>query len=694
MTQQSNLHGREPNSLINEVSPYLLQHAYNPIHWQSWNNDTFIKARNEFKPIFLSIGYSTCHWCHVMEAESFEDEEVASILNQYFIPIKLDREERPDIDAVYMEVCQALTGHGGWPLTIIMTPEKKPFFAGTYFPKFQTHRRPGLLNILSKIKELWSNNLPDVIATADSIVERIQLFHNHEQQQSSTLPDDIFDKVSQKILDHFDNEHGGMNRAPKFPSPHLYMLLLRLAKRTQSDECLKAVEHTALAMRKGGIWDHIGYGFHRYSTDMTWTVPHFEKMLYDQAMLLFLYAELFHKTKKKIYKTISYEIMTYVQRTLMSEQGLFYSAEDADSEGEEGKYYVWSADEIRNVLAASDADMLINMYSISNEGNYIDEATHQRSEYNIPYIQAKIDDVQLADLLKKTEPSRITLLQTRELRAKPFLDDKILTDWNALYIASLAYAARIFRDKSLEDSVKKSFSTLENTVTKNSTIFHRYRHNNIAITAFLDDVSCLAWASWELFLLTSQKEYLIKSESYCQILMTTFYDNRSGGFFTTSVDSEQTPFGRQKQWHDGAIPSGNSIACHILAQLGSFTHNNEYLNAAFTTILNHAENITQNPESYSFLLLVVEYLTSRRKEIIVSTPDSSNPEFLQMYEMLLSRNDAHSIIVINNGSNLPLSYTSQFNAERPCVFICENYCCLKPLFTLDDIEQYLAGQDS
>ena len=447
-------------------------------------------------------------------------------------------------------------------------------------------------------------------------------------------------------------------------------------------------------MRKGGIWDHIGYGFHRYSTDSTWTVPHFEKTLYDQAMLLFLYAELFHKTKNDIFKKISYEIMTYVQRSLMSEQGLFYSAEDADSDGEEGKYYVWSTKEIRNVLAASDADMFIKAYSFSNEGNYCDELTNQRSENNIPYIQADINCEQLGVLLQETDRVRTTLLQTRELRAKPFLDDKILTDWNALFIAALAYAARIFRDTTVANNVIKSFSTLESTVVKDTNIYHRYRHNNIAITAFLDDVSCLAWASWELFLLTSQKEYLIKSERYCQILMTTFYDASSGGFFTTSNDSERTPFGRQKQWHDGAIPSGNSIACHVLAQVGTFTHNDDFINAVFTTIYSHGEHIAQNPASYSFLLLVLDYLTSRRKEIIVSTPDSSDPEFLQMYNLLLSRNDAHSIIVVNTGSNLPPSYISQFNSEKPCVFICENYSCLKPLFTINEIEQYLAGQDS
>lgn len=694
MTQKSNTHAREPNSLIYEVSPYLLQHAYNPIEWHSWNDDTFKKAEKLQKLIFLSIGYSTCHWCHVMEDESFEDEEVASILNEYFIPIKLDREERPDIDAVYMEVCQALTGHGGWPLTIVMTPAKKPFFAGTYFPKYQTHNRPGLINILLKIKDLWNNNLDEVVETAESIVERIQLFHRQEQEQISTISKDIFYTTSHKILDCYDREYGGMKRAPKFPTPHLYMLLLRLSKKTDNCDCLHAVEHTATAMRKGGIFDHIGHGFHRYSTDVTWTLPHFEKMLYDQAMLLFLYVELFQKTQKDIYKKIAREIISYVQRSLMSDEGLFFSAEDADSEGEEGKYYLWSVEEIYNLLPPEDADTFLREYSFSRDSNYHDETTHERNRKNIPYIQPNIDDDKLSDILQKTEQIRINLLKQRELRVKPFLDDKVLTDWNALFIASLAYAARVFNDDRLEDLVKKSFTTLEQTVIKNTKIYHRYRHKNIAITAFLDDIACLAWASWELFLLTSQKEYLLKSEEYCRLLMVNFYDSGHGGFYTTGIESEQTPFGRQKQWHDGAMPSGNSIACHVLARVGTFINNSEYINIVFTTIYRQAENITQNPSSYAFLLSVLDYLTSHRKVIIVSTPDKSNLKFQQMYALLLSKSDANTTVIANYGMNLPLLYSTQFNDAQPCVFICENYSCLRPLLTIQEVEEYIAEQNS
>lgn len=691
MTLNANPLGREPNLLIHEVSPYLLQHAYNPIEWHAWNETTFLKAQQTNKPVFLSIGYSTCHWCHVMEMESFEDEDVAAVLNQYFIPIKVDREERPDIDAVYMGVCQALMGHGGWPLTIVMTPEKKPFFAGTYFPKHQNHSRAGLLNILHKIKDLWTHNTHEVLVSAQSILERIQQFHREEQQQYSPLTDEIFHLSANKILDRFDETYGGMKRAPKFPTPHVYILLLRLWKRRHNSECLQAVEKTAIAMRKGGIFDHIGYGFHRYSTDAEWKLPHFEKMLYDQSMMLFLYAELYHSTKKIIYKRISYEIITYIKTTLMSNDGLFFSAEDADSDGIEGKFYVWTMDEIRNHIPNDEEFELIkDVFSITQEGNYEEEAGRHRNGTNVLYIGNPALEDQLENVWEKIEGIRYRLFLKRAERNRPLLDDKILTDWNALLIAAFAYCARVFDDSDLVLVTKKSFLRLQEVMCKNENVYHRYRGDTVSIHAFLDDVACLGWASWELFLLTSEKIYLEQCNRYCDQLLSLFYDNKHGGFFTTSyLQVEETPFGRQKQWHDGAMPSGISIACHVLSRMGVFMNNATYINAVFTTINSHSENITHNPASYSFLLSVLEYLTSYRKEIIISTPNLDNEIYVKIRSMFFQNYDMRATVVTNTGTNLPELYSGQYNHEKPCVYVCENYSCQKPMMELQEIEDYI-----
>jgi len=691
MKQNANPLGREPNLLIHEVSPYLLQHAYNPIEWHAWNEATFLKAQQNNKPVFLSIGYSSCHWCHVMEMESFEDEEIATVLNQYFISIKVDREERPDIDAVYMEVCQALTGHGGWPLTIVMTPEKKPFFAGTYFPKHQNHSRAGLLNILRKIKDLWTHNTQEVLASAQSILERIQQFHREEQQQYFPISDDIFNISANKILDRFDEKYGGMKRAPKFPTPHLYIYLLRLWKRIPNNECLHVVEKTALEMRKGGIFDHVGYGFHRYSTDSEWKLPHFEKMLYDQSMLLFLYAELYHSTKKLLYKRVSYEIISYIKTSLMSNDGLFYSAEDADSDGIEGKFYVWTMEEIRELVADNEEFELIkNIFSISENGNYQEEASRHSNGTNVLHINNSVLEDQVDNLLEKTEDIRNRLFTKRLQRNRPLLDDKVLTDWNGLIIAGLAYCARVFEDADLSVLSQKSFRRLQDVMCSQDTIYHRYREDTVSIPAFLDDVSCLGWASWELFLLTSEKEYLENCISYCDRLLTMFYDDIHGGFFTTShLTIEETPFGKQKQWHDGAMPSGLSIACHVLSRMGVFLNNSTYLHAVYTTINANSENISNNPSSYSFLLTVLEYLTSYRKEIIISTPTLENEDYQKIRSLFFQYYDTKATVVTNAGGNLPDLYSGQYNYEKPCVYICENYTCQKPMFGLQEIEEYI-----
>ena len=390
---------KNPNKLINEKSPYLLQHAYNPVDWFPWSDEAFEKAKQEDKPIFLSIGYSTCHWCHVMEKESFEDKEVAKLMNDAFVSIKVDREERPDIDGIYMSVCQMITGGGGWPLTIVMTPDKKPFFTGTYFPKHNRFNRIGMMELVPRLKEVWVTKKEEVLKSADEIASSLK--KQNFISDSNEIDESILDKAYDELNKRYDEANGGFGNAPKFPSPHNLLFLLRYWKRKDEPKALEMVEKTLTEMRRGGIYDHIGFGFARYSTDQHWLVPHFEKMLYDQAMLVMAYTETYLATKNKFYKETAKEILEYVLRDMTHPEGGFYSAEDADSEGEEGKFYLWDADELRNVLEKDESDFAIKVFNTADDGNWIDESKGMMPGTNILHL--KKSNKELADEFNLSE---------------------------------------------------------------------------------------------------------------------------------------------------------------------------------------------------------------------------------------------------------------------------------------------------
>ena len=419
------------NRLINESSPYLLQHATNPIDWFPWGKEAFDKAKREDKPIFLSIGYSTCHWCHVMEHESFSDREVAELLNRDFISIKVDREERPDIDQVYMTVTQALTGSGGWPMTVFMTPEKKPFYAGTYFPKHRRFGRPGLMEILPQIADVWQKERQKVLASANKIVQHVTRLNNREP--GSGLERNILEQTYSSLAEIYDPVYGGFGQAPKFPSPHQLSFLLRRHHHTQNQQALAMVEKTLIQMRLGGIYDQLGFGFHRYSTDAQWLVPHFEKMLYDQAMLIMVYIEAYQVTGKSFYAGVAEEIITYVLRDMTSREGGFLSAEDADSEGVEGKFYLWTAREIKKILGEKDAGLFLQIFNVKEDGNFQEPGSASNVDENILHVQKPLPDLAaeygMAEnlLRKRLEVGRLSLFRAREKRIHPFKDDKILT---------------------------------------------------------------------------------------------------------------------------------------------------------------------------------------------------------------------------------------------------------------------------
>jgi len=606
------------NHLINEKSPYLLQHAENPVNWYPWGDEAFNKAIQENKPIFLSIGYSTCHWCHVMAHESFEDEEVAELMNEVFISIKVDREERPDIDKIYMTVCQMMTGSGGWPLTIIMTPDKKPFFAGTYFPKQTRFGRIGLIDLIKRIKDLWNKQRTELMDSADQITFSLQ---NIDQE----TPGDKFSeanlrKTFKQLSIQYDSINAGFGDRPKFPTPQNLIFLLRYWKRTNDKKALEMVENTLLEMRKGGIYDHIGFGFHRYSTDSKWLVPHFEKMLYDQALIAMAYVEAYQATKKIIYKNIAEEIFKYVLRDMRSPEGGFYSSEDADSEGEEGKFYVWSMKELDQILEKKELELATTIFNIDKSGNYFEESTGKKTGKNILHLKS-IPESKIQDDLERI---RLKLFNIREKRIHPGKDEKILTDWNGLMIAALTKGAIAFQNENLLNAaVNATDFLLSNLKSTNGKLLHRYKDGISEIPAFLSDYAFFIWALTELYEATFDIFYLKTALELHQIQLNDFWDENIGGFYFTSKYGEEL-LTRQKEIYDGAIPSGNSIAMFNLLKLSFIT--GDYILEEKADILSRvfSNKVKANLLAYTQFLIAIDFAIGPTYSLVIVGDSNAN----------------------------------------------------------------------
>lgn len=616
------------NKLANEKSPYLLQHADNPVEWYPWSEEAFQKAKKEDKPIFLSIGYSTCHWCHVMAHESFEDPEVAKLINETFVPIKVDREERPDIDKVYMTVCQVLTGSGGWPLTIFMTPEKKPFFAGTYFPKQSRFGRMGLIDLINKIRDLWDKERNELLNGTQRIINAVQ--DAMDEKPGDKLGKKVLKRAYNQLSMRFDEEHGGFGTAPKFPSPHNLLFLLRMWKRTNNSHALEMGEKTLKEMRKGGIYDHIGFGFHRYSTDQKWLVPHFEKMLYDQALLAIAYLEAYQITKDEFFAETAREIFTYVLRDMTSSEGGFYSAEDADSEGVEGKFYVWKKEELNNFLDDKDAKLIKDVYNIEDDGNYLEEATKENTGTNILHMKKSLsklaEDIGINkdEFKDKLGQIRNKLFKLREKRIHPEKDDKILTDWNGLMIAALAKGSRILGDKRFLNAAIKAFNFIRSSMKEdNGRLLHRYRDNNAQIRAFIDDYAFLIWGILEIYEATFNPSYLDHALKLNNELISHFWDENIGGFYFTADDSEDLIV-RQKEIYDGAIPSGNSVSMYNLLRLSYITGNPELEEKAEIISRIFSDKIKDNPIAFTQLMVAVDFSVGPSYSLVISGKKESS----------------------------------------------------------------------
>lgn len=505
---------KHPNHLIHELSPYLLQHAYNPVDWYPWNEEAFTKAKAEDKPIFLSIGYSTCHWCHVMEHESFEDEEVAAYLNEHFISIKVDREERPDIDSVYMTVCQSLTGQGGWPLTILMTPEAHPFYAGTYFPKNSRYGRPGLLDVLRAIVKTWSENREKIEQVTTGIQEHLEQM-NEQRNSNQEVNSKLFAHAMQHFKASYDFENGGFGDAPKFPTSHRLMYLLR----TGDQNAIKMAKKTLDQMYKGGLFDHLGFGFSRYSTDDEWLVPHFEKMLYDNALLIITYLEAYEVTEEKRYLMIATKTLQYVLNNLHHPDGGFYCAEDADSEGEEGKYYLFTPEEIIEVLGETEGALFNTYYGVTSLGNFEGKNILNRLHASIDLDESHI------------EPLRQKLLTYRASRYHLHKDDKILTSWNGLMLVALAKAYHVTQDQQYETLIQETISFINQHLFEEKRLLARYREGKSHYLGYLDDYAFYVYGLIESYQSTFNPDYLKQAIELTQEMIRLFKDCEAGGYY-------------------------------------------------------------------------------------------------------------------------------------------------------------------
>ncbi len=670
------------NQLINEMSPYLLQHAYNPVSWYPWGKKAFEKAKAEDKLVFLSIGYSTCHWCHVMAHESFENEDVAEVLNRDFVAVKVDREERPDIDSVYMSVCQALTGSGGWPLTIIMTPEQKPFYAATYLPKSSRWGSAGLMDILDSIQRMWKNDRTRVLEAGEEITGLLNK-ENHFQPETDEAPSrELLQTASNTLLRSFDKHWGGFHRAPKFPMAHNLIFLFRHYLLEGDGTSLFMAEKTLKQMYQGGIYDHIGGGFSRYSTDERWLVPHFEKMLYDNALLLYAYTEGFQITGNRFYAMVSKGILDYVLSVLTDENGGFYCGQDADSEGVEGKFYVFEKKEITDILGEEQGEILCKWFSITETGNFEGK--------NIPNLinneEFETENQEIKTLCQK-------LYQYRLKRTVLHTDDKILTSWNGLMIGGLAKAYKVIGDSRYLEAAQKAGAFIENKLkTVDNRLFIRYREGEVAHDGQLDDYAFYAFGLLELYEASLSVTYLKQAADICQKMVDLFFDESQGGFFMYAHDRDRL-ITRPMEFYDGAMPSGNSAAAYVISRLYHLTGEVRWQEILEKQISLMAGYVVQSPANHCFSLMAFQTLLYPSVEIVAVSAGEPGSE--EVKELQKETTGNISLLWKTAGNQKELSETAPFTADYPIpdsktkYYVCSGGACLQPVDNLEEVRHLI-----
>ncbi len=697
------------NRLAKEKSPYLLQHSHNPVDWYPWGKEALEKSKKEDKPILLSIGYSTCHWCHVMEKESFENQKTAQIMNQNYVSIKVDREERPDIDHVYMDYVMATTGSGGWPMTVFLTPDMKPFYGGTYFPPEDRYGIPGFKTLLLSIADAWKTRRDEIAKSADSAVSYLETRKGRGSSNDKKLSKETLYTFFERHKSSFDTEWGGFGGAPKFPRSHSLSMLLRYWLRSGNPEALNMTEKTLNKMADGGMYDQIGGGFHRYSTDAQWRVPHFEKMLYDQALLSRTYLEAYQVTHKERYADIAKDILDYVLREMTSKDGAFYSAQDADSidpfnpsNKREGAFFVWKESEIDAALSKNDAEVVKYFYGIETKGNALSDPHHEFTDQNVLFKSHSAEETAAHFKISVSEVDRIIgaagqkLSALRSKRPAPHLDDKILADWNGLMISSFAMAADVFDEPRYRNAAVKAADFIQTKMKKdNSELYHRYRDGEAAISANLNDYAFMVYAYLSLYETTFDERWLKEAKNTAEIMIRLFWDEKDGGFFLTASNAEKL-ITRPKELYDGAVPSGNSFAVLDLILLGCYMPESRFQKYAEQTLDTFSEEISSEPTAYPQMLIALDFMLGPSKEIVIAG-DSKDPLTVSMLKEIHLRFMPNKIIMLHKpgaeGKSLeelvPFSKEQTALQGRTTAYVCQNYACALPVTDLDGLKKQL-----
>src|SRR5512136_26828 len=690
--------GEKPNRLIHEKSPYLLQHAYNPVDWYPWSEEPFRRARAEDRPVFLSIGYSTCHWCHVMARESFDDPEVAALLNASFVNIKVDREERPEIDQVYMEVALAIMGTGGWPLTLVLTPDGKPFFAATYIPRKSGLGLVGMLDLVPGISSAWRERREELLDAADRVTV---LLRSRPPSGDGGDAVAVVDQVLDDLKAGFDREHGGFGGAPKFPTPHALTFLLREFRKRADPELLAMAEKTLLSMHAGGIYDHVGSGFHRYATDAGWRIPHFEKMLYDQALLAMAYTEAFLITGKAVYRKVAEETLGYMLRDLRSAEGAFFSAEDAESGGREGGYYLWTWDGIGEVLTGSERAAFTVYYGICRDGNMPRHPGVTASGENVLFIadpggEAPGETGLPRDALTGTLSRAMEKVRAaRNRRQRPSRDEKILTDWNGLAIGALAMASRAFGSAEHREAAGETARfILTRLATKEGRLLHRYFGGEAGVEGNADDYAFLAWGLIELYETTFDTRFLEQAAVLTNVLLSRFWDREQGGFFFTPDDSEAL-IARLKPVHDGSVPSANSVALHNLILLFRLTGRTRYLDRARELMAWYLRERSSTAPAATWMMASLSLAFSPSTEVVIAG-DPDAPDTRALLQVAGTRQHPGVSVLLKRPAGDPLldslaPFTRDFTTRdgMAAAYVCRNHACELPVTDPESLARIL-----
>ncbi len=675
------------NKLIDETSPYLLQHAHNPVDWYPWGPEALERSRTEDKPILLSIGYSACHWCHVMEHESFENEEIARLMNDNFVCIKVDREERPDLDSIYMNAVQMMTGHGGWPMTMFLTPDLKPFYGGTYYPPTDSRGMPGFPKVLTAIADSYKNRREEISSTADAITAELKK-SDRFIASNEMLTTEVLNQAYSALAGGFDQKNGGFGGAPKFPPSMTLMFLLRHHKRTNSPQALNMVETTLQKMAGGGMYDHLGGAFARYSVDTRWLVPHFEKMLYDNALLTRIYLYAYQQTKNPLYRRVAEETLEYVIRDMTDPSGGFYSSEDADSEGEEGKFYVWTRAEVLAVLGDQDGSTFCEFFDVTEEGNF----EHGKSILNTPRSLEKFaaeEGKSVEELTRTINACKRKLFYAREQRVRPGRDDKTLAAWNGLMLTAFAEAANIFGRDDYREIAIRNAEFITTQLTRDGRLLRTYKAGQAKLNGYLEDYAYVIEGLLAVYEATFELKFFTQARELADTMIEKFWDEQDGGFYFTSSDHEEL-ITRTKDYFDNATPSGNSVAATALLKLGLLTQEQEYSHHSATILRALRPAMSRYPSAFGYLLGALDFYLSEPKEIaIIGKLDSH--EVRSFTEEVYSRYLPNKVVAAcepgdeQAASQIKLLVGRSAIEGKATAYVCRNYTCLEPATMVEEL---------